>query len=99
MFVLDKPHRLTEQGAPAFAAGETGLRMNPGGLVLESFPLERRAATLDLVMLVIETASALSVSIRYNSDLFDLAAVARIAGYFETLLRRVVCNPIPGWMH
>ncbi len=93
MFVLDKPHRLMEQGAPAFGLGETGLRMNPGGLVLESFALERRAATLDLVMLVIETASALSISIRYNSDLFDLAAVARIAGYFETLLRRVVMQP------
>jgi Condensation domain len=90
MFVLDKPHRLTDQGAPGFALGETGLRMNPGGLVLESFPLERRAATLDLVMLVIETASALSVSIRYNSDLFDAATITRIAGHFETLLSRVV---------
>ncbi len=93
MFVLDKPHRLMEQGAPAFGLGETGLRMNPGGLVLESFALERRAATLDLVMLVIETASALSISIRYNSDLFDPAPIARIAGYFETLLRRVVMQP------
>jgi len=93
MFVLDKPHRLAEQGAPAFALGETGLRMNPGGLVLESFPLERRAATLDLVMLVIETASALSISIRYNSDLFDLSTVARMAAHFEALLRRVVIQP------
>lgn len=93
MFVLDKPHRLTEQGAPAFVLGETGLRMNPGGLVLESFPLERRAATLELVMLVIETASALSISMRYNSDLFDTATVARMAMHFETLLRRVVIQP------
>ena len=82
MFVLDKPHRLAEQGAPAFVLGETGLRMNPGGLVLESFALERRAATLDLVMLIIETASALSISIRYNSDLFDPATIARMAGTF-----------------
>jgi non-ribosomal peptide synthetase component F len=67
--------------------------MNPGGLVLESFPLERRAATLDLVMLVIETASALSISIRYNSDLFDLSTVARMAAHFEALLRRVVIQP------
>ena len=52
--------------------------MNPGGLELESFPLERRAATLDLVLLIIETAHSLSVSIRYNSDLFDAATIARI---------------------
>ena len=93
MFVLDKPHRLVEAGTPAFVLGETGLRMNPGGLVLESFPLERRAATLDLVMLIIETASALSISIRYNSDLFDPATITRIAGHFETLLRHVVTQP------
>ena len=96
MFVLDKPHRLAEQGAPAFVLGETGLRMNPGGLVLESFPLERRAATLDLVMLVIETASALSVSIRYNTDLFDPATVARMAVSFETLLRGITTEPEVG---
>ena len=96
MFVLDKPHRLAEEGAPAFVLGETGLRMNPGGLALESFPLERRAATLDLVMLVIETASALSVSIRYNSDLFDPATVARMAVSFETLLRGITTEPEVG---
>ncbi len=32
MFVLDKPHRVTEQAVPAFARGETGLRMDLGGL-------------------------------------------------------------------
>ena len=90
MFVLDKPHRIAQQGAPAFVAAETGLRMNPGGLVLESFPLERRAATLDLVLLIIETPEALSASMRYNTDLFDPATIARISGHFETLLRHVV---------
>src|SRR6185437_13727460 len=69
MFALDKPHRLAEQAVPVFALGETGLRMNSGGLVLESLSLERRAAALDLVMLIIETAGSFSASIRYNSDL------------------------------
>ena len=59
MFVLDKPHRLAEHGAPAFVRGEAGLRMDPAGLVLESFPMERRAATLDLVMLIIEAERSL----------------------------------------
>jgi non-ribosomal peptide synthetase component F len=67
--------------------------MNPGGLVLESFPLERRAATLDLVMLIIETASALSISIRYNSDLFDPATIVRVVGHFEQVLRHIVTSP------
>jgi non-ribosomal peptide synthetase component F len=93
MFALDKPHRLAEQTGPAFAAGESGLRMNSGGLVLESLPLERRAAALDLVMLIIETAGSFSASIRYNSDLFDAATIVRMAGHFEILLRHVATQP------
>jgi len=93
MFVLDKPHRLAEQAVSTFVLGETGLRMNPGGLVLESFPLENRSATLDLAMLIMETAASLSVSIRYNTDLFDPATVARMAGHFEKILSHFVTQP------
>jgi len=93
MFVLDKPHRLAEQTVPAFALDDRGLRMNSGGLVLESLPLERRAAALDLVMLIIETAGSFSASIRYNSDLFDAAAIIRMAEHFEILLRHGVTQP------
>ncbi len=93
MFVLDKPHQSAESGAPAFVLGERGLRMNPGGLDLEALPLEHRAATLDLVMLTIETAHSLSISIRYNSDLFDVATITRIAKHFETLLHHVTTQP------
>jgi len=67
--------------------------MNSGGLVLESLTLERRAAALDLVMLIIETAGSFSASIRYNSDLFDSATIIRMAEHFEMLLRHVVTQP------
>jgi len=93
MFVLDKPHRFAEPGSPTFAAGETGLRMDPGGLVLESFPLERRAAMLDLVLLIIETPGSLSASMRYNTDLFYPATIGRMSGHFETLLRHIIEQP------
>jgi hypothetical protein len=92
MFVLDKPHQLTDQGADAFVLGDSGLRMNPGGLDLEALPLEHRAATLDLVMLTIETAHSLSISIRYNSGLFDAVTIERMARHFETLLDSVTTN-------
>lgn len=93
MLVLDKPHRLAEPGAPTFVLGETGLRMNLGGLVLESFPLERRAATLDLVLVIMETAGSLATTIQYNTDLFDAATITRMAGHFATLLRHIVLQP------
>jgi amino acid adenylation domain-containing protein len=93
MFVLDKPHRVAEQAIPAFARGETGLRMDLDGFLMESIPLERRAATLDLVMLIIETTGSLSASIRFNTDLFDAATIARMAGHFQTLLESVLRDP------
>ena len=93
MFVLDKPHGRAEVGASTFATGETGIRMNPGGLALESFPLERRAASLDLVLLIIETPGTLSASMRYNTDLFDPPRIARLSAHFETVLRHVVAEP------
>lgn len=93
MFVLDKPHRIGQQGASEFAAVETGLRMNSGELVLESVALERRAATLDLVLLIIETQESLAASMRYNSDLFNAATIARMSRHFEVILRRILQEP------
>jgi amino acid adenylation domain-containing protein len=93
MFVLDKPHRVAELAVPGFAGGDTGLRMSLGGFEMELIPLERRAATLDLVMLIIETTGSLATSIRFNADLFDAATIARMAGHFHTLLESVIREP------
>ena len=93
MFVLDRPHRVAEQAGPTFARGETGIRMHLGELVMESIPLERRAATLDLVMLIIETTGSLSGSIGFNTDLFDRSTIARMAGHFQALLESVIRDP------
>ena len=93
MFVLDKPHRLAQHAAPAFVGDETGLRMSFGGFELELILLERRAATLDLVMLIIETTGSLSASVRFNTDLFDATTVARMAGHFHALLKSIIRDP------
>ena len=93
MFVLDKPHRVTQLAASEFALGDAGLRIDLGGFAMESIPLERRAATLDLVMLIIETTGSLSASIRFNTDLFDASTIARMAGHFCALLESIVRDP------
>jgi amino acid adenylation domain-containing protein len=93
MFVLDRPHRIAEQAVPTFAGDASGLRMSLGGFAMESIPLERRAATLDLVMLIIETTGSLSASIRFNADLFDTATIARMAEHFHALLESVIRDP------
>ena len=93
MFVLDKPHRFADQTGSEFARGETGLRMNLSGLVMESIPLERRAATLDLVMLIIETSGSLAASIRFNTDLFDTSTIARMADHYHAMLESILRDP------
>jgi non-ribosomal peptide synthetase component F len=93
MFVLDKLHGLAEPGAPTFVRSETGPTMNSGGLILESFPLEHRSASLDLVMLVVESSQSLSISIRYSADLFDPPAIFATAKCFQNLLGHVVERP------
>ena len=93
MFVLDKPHGLAEPGAPTFMRGEGGPTMSSGGLILESFPLEHRSASLDLVLLVVESSQSLSISIRYNSELFDPPTVVATANDFKALLEHVVERP------
>jgi condensation domain-containing protein len=93
MFVLDKLHGLAEPGAPTFVRGETGPTMSSGGLILESFPLEHRSASLDLVMLVVESSHSLSISIRYGAELFDPPTILATAKCFETLLGHVVDRP------
>ena len=60
---------------------------------MESVALERRAATLDLVLLIIETQESLAASMRYNSGLFDNATIARMSQHFEILLRRILQEP------
>ena len=93
MFVLDKPHGLAERGAPTFVHGEAGPTVNFGGLVLESFPLEHRSASLDLVLLVVESTQSLSISMRYNAELFDRSTIIRFGKYFEILLGQVANQP------
>jgi SAM-dependent MidA family methyltransferase len=42
--------------------------------------------------LTIETAHSFSVSIRYNSELFDAATITRVAKHLEALLERITTH-------
>ncbi|HSF39873.1 MAG TPA: amino acid adenylation domain-containing protein, partial [Thermoanaerobaculia bacterium] len=85
---------LTFQKAPspelaalgAFAAGEPGARLDLGGLILESVPLESPAAQLDLSLMVAETGSGLALALQWNADLFDAATAGRMLTAFDRLL-------------
>jgi amino acid adenylation domain-containing protein len=78
MFVL--------QNAPMPALEFPGLKVSP-------VAVENLEARFDLTLLLENTEQGLSGSWEYNSDLFDAATIARMAGHFQTLLEGIVVNP------
>ncbi len=92
LFVLDKPHKV-QTGVSPFVLGETGTRMDLGGLVLQPYPLEQQAAMLDLVVMLVEAWGALSASLQYNADLFDPATMERLAVHYRVLLEGIAADP------
>ena len=95
MFVLYNE----EQRALPFVMGETGSRINLGGLELELLDIEEQVSMLDLTLTMIEEGELLSASLQYNTDLFDGATIERMTEDFRRLLEALVRNPherVPG---
>jgi amino acid adenylation domain-containing protein len=93
MFGLHKAQTAYEEGLASFALGETGARMEVGGLLLESYGLRQRVAQFDLTLTVAELGGGLAASLEYNADLFDASTPERMAGHFVRLLEGVAEDP------
>jgi natural product biosynthesis luciferase-like monooxygenase protein/FkbM family methyltransferase len=76
-----------------FALGERGHRMKIGGLALEPMSLDQPAAQFDLTLMMAEAGDELAGLLQYNSELFDAAAMVRMAEQFKVLLGDIVCHP------
>ncbi|MEG3973727.1 amino acid adenylation domain-containing protein [Microcoleus sp. herbarium8] len=64
------------------------------GLKMEPYPLgHQRGASFDLDVMMMEMGEVLLAGWQYNTDLFDGATIARMAGHFQTLLEGIVTNP------
>ncbi|KAB8320088.1 non-ribosomal peptide synthetase [Tolypothrix campylonemoides VB511288] len=63
------------------------------GLTLTPLEIENTTAKYDLTLFVEETEMGLTGSWEYNSNLFDLATITRMARHFQTLLEGIVANP------
>jgi amino acid adenylation domain-containing protein len=91
MFTFEKT--LHEEGISALALGESGARIECGGLVLESVAIPEKASLFDLQFTMAEMDGSLCGSILYNPDLFASATIERMAGHWTELLRGVVAHP------
>ncbi|MGY2990309.1 amino acid adenylation domain-containing protein [Bradyrhizobium sp. USDA 4508] len=76
------------------ALQNTGRPIETGGVLDEATStLSAGVAKFDLTMFLSETASDLCAGIEYNSDLFDLSSVVRLAGHYGTLLAAAMDEP------
>lgn len=93
MFIFQKPHLPGQENLAAFALGRPGARIQMGELILESVAPDHQAAQFDLTLVMAETDGGLGASLQYNSDLFDLHTIERMAANFQTLLESIAANP------
>ncbi|SFJ64582.1 amino acid adenylation domain-containing protein [Thermoflavimicrobium dichotomicum] len=63
------------------------------GLELAPFDFTHVTAKFDITLTMMETEEGLMANFEYNTDLFDAATIARMAGHFRQLLEGIVQNP------
>ncbi|HTQ80717.1 MAG TPA: condensation domain-containing protein, partial [Thermoanaerobaculia bacterium] len=93
MFVLQKAQLGDGQDLTGFALGEPGTRVGLGSLTFEGVPLPQKIAQFDLTLTAGEVGGRFITSFDYNTDLFDEATIARLAGHFERLLAAAAAEP------
>jgi amino acid adenylation domain-containing protein len=92
LFNLQRPQQFREV-VELWVAGETGERVEWGGLSLEPFKMAQQEGQLDLTLEMVEAMTSLFGVFKYNPDLFDAGTINRMEGHFQTLLESVVANP------
>ena len=93
MFVLNRPHRMQDDGIAGVMLGEPGARFERGGLAMESHPLEERISFCDLALWLGESRGELAGRLQYDTDLFDAPTIARMADSFAVLLDAALGAP------
>ena len=63
------------------------------GLSIAAFPLPRERVTTDLALAVNDGRSQFRAVLDFNTDLFDMETIRRIASDYKTLLEGIVTNP------
>jgi len=63
------------------------------GLTLVPERMDRGGAVEDLTLFVLERAGRWTVSVEYNTDLFDARTMRRWLGHYQTLLEAVAADP------
>ncbi|HFB67606.1 MAG TPA: amino acid adenylation domain-containing protein, partial [Calditrichae bacterium] len=63
------------------------------GVQLEQIHVDMGTSTFDLTFSISQSVRGMSVSVEYNTDLFDASTIQRMLSHYHTLLQSVVENP------
>ncbi len=72
---------------------ELALDMPTPGLDLSLLDIDFRVSEFDLTLKIVNSVQGLETTIKYNTDLFNLATISRLLGHFHTLLESASVNP------
>ena len=92
-FLMEKSHRLAEQGAASLMMGQAGSHLEVGGLSLEPFGLRAQRTPFEIALIVEDAGSAFAGCFQYNADLFDAATIVRLSDSYRRLLEAFVADP------
>ncbi|NWG12116.1 MAG: amino acid adenylation domain-containing protein, partial [Acidobacteria bacterium] len=94
MFAWQKTSRLVDWDAlAALNSGRAGERFELAGMSFETVSFRPRTSPFDLTLHVIETSRGFSLSLEYNTALFDETTARRLILCYETLLEAVAAEP------
>jgi amino acid adenylation domain-containing protein/non-ribosomal peptide synthase protein (TIGR01720 family) len=93
MFVSQTGTSLSDGVLAAVASGQKRVRAEVFGIHFETMVVEHNATDLDLVLTVSELQGRLAVTIKYRSDVFEVATIERMAGHYANLLEAIATGP------
>ncbi|MBE9103496.1 LLM class flavin-dependent oxidoreductase [Nostoc cf. edaphicum LEGE 07299] len=63
------------------------------GLTVSPLAIDNGSAKFDLTLEITETPGKLFTNLEFNTDLFEATTIKRMAGHFQTLLKKIVAKP------
>jgi amino acid adenylation domain-containing protein len=91
MFVMQKPPR-SEEFWDLSARG-SDQRIDWGGLDVEPFALAQMEGQFELTMELVQAGESLDGVIKFSTDLYDRATIARMEEHFRTILLAIAASP------
>ncbi len=93
LFTYQQAHQTRDQRLAAFALGLSGPPVPLAGLTLEALPVADLGTQFDLDLALAQQDGVLLGRLKYSTELFEPATMARLAGHYQALLACAVANP------